>query len=309
MNLRHLRTFVAIADAGGVARASERVHLSQPTVSRQILALEAALGVRLFDRLGRRIRLTAAGEDLLQRSRGLLSEADALSERARVLAAGRTGLLRIAATPQVIEHALTAFLPQYRRRYPRVEVQLLEDASGLLATYLDHGDVHLAQMPTGDGRFLSRAVYPIHLLAVLPHKHRLSSRRTLDVRELAEEPLLLLRHPWLARQWIETAYRLARVRPHVVFESSVPQALLALSRAEYGIAIVPSNVVIAHRSVRPVPLVLRGASLGEWTSLAWHPQRFLPPYAERFIEEYVAFARHNNPGQAFIKKAPPLLRA
>jgi LysR family cyn operon transcriptional activator len=308
MNLRHLRTFVAIADAGGVARATERVHLSQPAVSRQILALEAELGVRLFDRVGRRIRLTSEGEDMLQRSRRLLAEAESLSERARVLTAGQTGLLRIGATPQVIEHLLTAFLPRYRRRFPGVEIHLLEDASGRLATYLDQGDVHLAQMPTSDGRFPSRPVYPIHLLAVVPRGHRLSRRRTLDVTELAEEPLLVLRRHWLARQWIEAAYRVAHVRPPILFESSAPQTLIALTGAEYGIAVVPSNVVIAQRSVRPVPLVLRGASLGAWTSLAWHPQRFLPPYAQKFVDEYVAFARRNNPGQAVIRHAPPLPR-
>jgi DNA-binding transcriptional LysR family regulator len=78
MNLRHLRTFVAIADAGGVRRAATRINLSQPATSRQIHALEAELGVRLFDRIGRRVQLTSEGEDLLQRSRRLLSDAEAI---------------------------------------------------------------------------------------------------------------------------------------------------------------------------------------------------------------------------------------
>ena len=85
MNLRHLRAFATIVDVGGVARAALRLHLSQPALSRQIHALEADLGVPLFDRVGRRVQLTSQGEDLLRRSRRLLAEADSLGERAHEL--------------------------------------------------------------------------------------------------------------------------------------------------------------------------------------------------------------------------------
>src|ERR1700744_103485 len=106
MNLRHLRAFAAIVDVGGFARAATRLHLSQPALSRQIHALEAELGVPLFDRIGRRVQLTSQGEDLLRRSRHLLAEADLLGERARALKGGQAGMLRVGATPQVIETVL-----------------------------------------------------------------------------------------------------------------------------------------------------------------------------------------------------------
>ena len=86
MNLRHLRTFIAIVDAGGVARAANRLHMTQPTASRQVEALETEFGVPLFDRIGRRVRLTSEGEDLLLRGRRLLADADDCLERARSLA-------------------------------------------------------------------------------------------------------------------------------------------------------------------------------------------------------------------------------
>jgi DNA-binding MarR family transcriptional regulator len=92
MNLRHLRTFVAIADNGGFARAAARLNLTQSAASRQILALETELDVRLFDRIGRRVHLTLEGEDLLARSRRLLSDAASITERARALRADRRAL-------------------------------------------------------------------------------------------------------------------------------------------------------------------------------------------------------------------------
>src|SRR5258705_660240 len=94
MNFRHLRAFAAIADAGGFARAAVRLNVSQPALSRQIHALEAELGVPLFDRIGRRVQLTSEGEDLLGRSRRLLADAESLRDRARSLKTGQTGILR-----------------------------------------------------------------------------------------------------------------------------------------------------------------------------------------------------------------------
>ena len=130
MNFRHLRAFAAIADAGGFARAAVRLNLSQPALSRQIHALEAELGVPLFDRIGRRVQLTSEGEDLLGRSRRLLADAESLGERARSLKTGQTGILRIGATPQVIENLLADFLAGYGRRHPGVEIHLVEDGGG-----------------------------------------------------------------------------------------------------------------------------------------------------------------------------------
>ena len=150
MDLRHLRAFVAIVDTGGFVRAATRVSLSQPALSRQVRALEAELGVRLFDRAGRRVRLTPEGEDLLERGRRLLVDAESLRERARALRSGRTGLLRVGATPQAMATMLAGFLPRYRRRHPGVDVHLVEDGGGRLPTRLARGEVSLALMPAGD---------------------------------------------------------------------------------------------------------------------------------------------------------------
>src|SRR5688572_29157031 len=103
MDLRHLRAFVAIVDAGGFGRAVSGLNVSQPALSRQIRALEDSLDVRLFDRLGRRVRLTSEGEDLLRRARQVLTEIDSLGERARALKRGHAGVLRVGATPQAME--------------------------------------------------------------------------------------------------------------------------------------------------------------------------------------------------------------
>ena len=285
MNLRYLRTFVGIAEAGTMARAGARLNVSQPAASRQILALEAELGVRLFDRIGRRLRLSSEGEDLLRQSRRLLMEAELLNERARTLKGGHTGILRVGATPMVIENTLSPFLSQYRLRHPGVEVHFVEDGGLRLPGRLEHGDVHLA-LVVPDDRFRNRLLYPVHNLAVLSSKHRLSRRRALDVADLADEPLLLLHRSFGSREWFDAACNIAHIRPRVLLESAAPHTLVALTAVAYGVTVIPSTVLVPS-GVRALPLIQREASIGRWLTIAWDPRRLLATYAEQFVDELV----------------------
>jgi LysR family transcriptional regulator, cyn operon transcriptional activator len=304
MNFRHLRAFATIVDAGGFARAAERLHVSQPALSRQIHALELQLGLSLFDRVGRGIRLTSQGEDLLRHSRRLLSDVSSLAERARALKVGQAGLLRVGATPQVIENLLADFLAEYERRHPLVEVELKEAGGAQLGDFLDRGEIEAVIMPAGDARFEQRALYPMSLLAVLPEGHRLSRRSSLEVAELDSEPLLLLSPGFASRAWFEAACQIAHVRGRVVVESGAPQTIIALARTGRGIAIVPSPVRIPRDGVRITPLLHRGASIGRWTVAAWDPRRFFAPYAELFVKELAAATRRDYPGRVFVRRAP-----
>src|ERR1700730_16194260 len=201
VNVDQLRTFVTVVESGGIHRAVARLHLSQPAASRQINALEAALGVPLFDRIGRRLKLTAEGESLLRLSRRLLGEVETFKERAGALKKGETGILRVAATPMVIENTLAAFLGPYRLRHPGVEIQLVEDGGIALPRRLEQSSVHLALMAVDDDRFRFRLLYPVLGLAVVSNKHMLARRRTIEVAELKDEPLVLLRAEFASRNW------------------------------------------------------------------------------------------------------------
>ena len=306
MNFGHLRTFVAIADAGGVHRAAARLHLSQPAVSRQIQTLETDLGVPLFDRIGRRVQLTSEGEDLLRRSRRLLAEAQSLTERASALKKGESGILRVGATTQVIESILAIFLDRFRALYPGVEVQLVEEGGTNLPRQLERGHVQLALMAVEDERFDFRLLHPAYGLAVLAKTHRLARHRTLDVAELADEPLLLLRGGFASRDWFEAACSVAHFRPRMLLESAAPHTTMALAGSGYGIAIVPSTVQIPEGRIRALGLLQGGAALGRWLRVAWDPQRFLAPYAQRFIDELVPYCQRTYPNRELARYFPRL---
>src|SRR5262249_14093192 len=227
----------------GLGGGGVGLNLRQRGVSRQIHALEEELGVPLFDRIGHRVQLTSEGEDLLRRSRRLLAEADSLGERARLLKAGETGILRVGATPQGIGNRLAGFLTKDRRRHPGVAVHLLEGGGGRLHGGLERGDIQLAFTFTvaASSRLHARLLYPMHLLAALSPRHRLGRRAVLEIAELADEPLLLLRRDFGSREWFDLACEMAHIRPRVLLESAAPHTLVALAATDYGIAVLPSN--------------------------------------------------------------------
>ena len=114
--------------------------------------------------------------------------------------------------------------------------------------------------------------------------------------------------PCGVRPWVlfDAACEVAHVKPHVVLESGAPHTLIALVRTGFGIAVLPSAASMADTAVRGVPLVHRGRSIGRWVTVAWNPQRFLAPYAERFVHDLAHRHEKIFPGRDLIRRAPPL---
>lgn len=143
MDLKRLRTFVVVAELGTVSRAAVRLRISQSALSRQISDLEQEFGFELFDRIGRRLMLTAVGEQLLGDCRGLLGQVGSLGERIELLRRGDRGVLKVAAPPQTIESVLSTFLPRYVERFPEVQVKLTEALGPEQSAMLELGEVHI----------------------------------------------------------------------------------------------------------------------------------------------------------------------
>jgi DNA-binding transcriptional LysR family regulator len=307
MDLRHVRYFVAVAETGSFSRAAPGLRITQPALSRQVRDLETELGVRLFERAGRRLRLSAAGEDLLQRGRRLLADAESLGERARALGRGDRGVLRIGATPQTLQSVVAGFMTRYRRRRPAVEIHLTEEGGIGLLALVERGQLHLAlgAVPRDEG-LQARRIFPYRVLAVVARGHRLGRRRSVELSELQDERLLLLRRDFGSRVTFDGACRAAGLRSRAIFESGEPHSLVALAEEGHGVAIVPSTVRVTSPRVRAAPILWAGGSLGGEVAITWNPQRFLPPYAEAFVEQLAAHTRRSYPGRQFDRVAPPV---
>lgn len=305
MELRSLRYFVAVASKLSFSRAAESLHVSQSALSRQVMLLEEELRLRLFDRVGRRIVLTPAGEDLLNRSRAVLNDADALKSRAEELAGGARGVLRIGATPQTLESLLSRVLTEYLRRTPGVVPHLVEDGSASLVTQVEMGLVHVAVAALPPNATLqSKRLFPLRALAVLPRTHRFAGRGAIEISELSDENLLLLRAGYMTRQLFDGASQVVNLKPRVTIESANPHCLLALAAGGHGVAIIPSTVRLAGLRLPIVPLHQSRQPLELWMSAIWDGRRYLPPAALGFIDAVHDFTRRDYPGRRFIEGTP-----
>jgi len=296
MDLRHVKTFVTVAELGTVSKAALHLRIAQPALSRQISDLERELGLKLFDRVGRRLLLTGEGEQVLGDCRGLLNYATGVGERARDLRRGDVGVLKVAATPLHIEGVFAQFLHRYAERYPNVQVKVTEGSGLEILAMLERGEIHLGQMlphgvPLDDGQFGSQALEPAELLAACHPSIVLGGIGAIEVARLAPYPLLLLNSGYGLRRAFDAACRLAGLTPNIRLETRSPHTLLALAEAQHGLAIISSTFEASRYNLKITPIVYRSRTLREPLAVLWDKRRPLPRYATAFCRMWAEHVR------------------
>lgn len=300
MDFKRLRTFVTVAELGTVSKAALALHVVQSALSRQIGDLEREFGLPLFDRVGRRLVLTAAGEQLLVDCRGLLGSVRSLGEHAELLRSGDAGVLKVAASPVQIETVFSIFLRQYAKRYPEVQVQLIEAIGANTLALLERGEIHLGlsllqSIQADDRHFGIYPVPPVELLAACKPSFPLERTRVVDIGLVAAHPLLLLDPSFVMRKAFDVACRTARLKPTVLFAGSVPHNLLALAEAGLGVAVIPSVVPTHRYKLRLAAITLRRKPIIEPLAIVWDKRRALPHYAQDFCSTLAAHMRERRP--------------
>jgi LysR family nitrogen assimilation transcriptional regulator len=292
MDLRRLRTFVAVAELGTVSKAALRLRITQPALSRQLSDLQQELGLRLFDRVGRGLVLTTEGEQFLGDCRGVLGHIDSLGERVELLRRGDSGVLKVAAPPQTIESVLSTFLPRYAESFPNVQVKLTEALGRDQTALLERGEVYIGiRHDQGDRRFESLVLPPDEVLAACAPSLDLGYAGMIDIGRLASYPLLLLESGYSIRRFFNAACRLADVEPNILLESRAPRTLLALAEAGQGVAIIPSILRTDRYTLRIVLVTHRRRPLRERFAIQWDKRRPMPPFAKSFCEALAEYMR------------------
>ena len=289
-----MRTFVAVAEQGTVSKASLLLHVAQPALSRQINDLEQELGVRLFDRIRRRLILTGEGDQLLSSCRAILGAVGSLKDRAQGLQRADTGVLKIGATAQMIDGVLADFLRRYADRFPKVQIKLTEVAGIAMLTMLERGELHigfasLKYAEAEEHSFGSLLLPPVEVLAAYHTSLELGTKGNVEVRRLASYPLLLLDTRFFIRQTFDAACRLAGLRPNIFVESRTPHTLLSLAEAGHGVAIVASILPTHRYRLRIARLTHRRKPLREPFAVLWDKRRTLPAYAENFGQSLATY--------------------
>ena len=245
MELHQLRYFCAIADTRSFSRAALHCHVSQPSLSQQILKLEDELGVRLFDRLGRTVRLTNSGEAFLPRARAVLRELEAARGDVDVQKESVSGAVTIGVIPTVGPYLLPPHLAQFSRKFPQAQLSVVEEITRILLERLRAATIDLAvlALPVRGKEFESFPMLTEALFAAVPKRHRLARRHTLSLKDLQTDPFLLLRDGHCFRDTAVAACARARLHPEIVFESGQFSSLLSMVASGIGVSIVPEMAI------------------------------------------------------------------
>jgi len=293
MNLRTLRAFVEVVRQGGFSQAAQVVSLTQSTVSKAVKSLEDELGTPLFNRAGHKVELTAAGEIAYRRAFVLLSErSDMLAEINELLDLKR-GRLRIGLPPVGCGVLFAAMFATYRKRYPQVDIELIEHGSKRLQECLEAGAVDLAALLIPmDEAFDYQAVRNEPLIVVLPAGHALSRRKRIDFTDLADSPFILFEAGFALNAKIMAACERKGVVPRVTARSGQIDFIVDLVAADLGVAFLPRMLAHKHQHAG-IALVPLDEPHTDWhIALAWRANAHLPPAAKAWLE----LAREMNVG-------------
>jgi DNA-binding transcriptional LysR family regulator len=282
MELRHLRAFLVVADELHVGRAAARLHLTQPSLSRQIAALEGDVGVPLFTRARRRFALSPAGEVFLGHAREVVRLADQARDEAGRAHRGELGTLRL----RFVQSATFALLPRllgaFRAAHPAVALDI--DAMTTLrqvdALRRGHADVGLLRPPVAGSGLVTRVISRDPVVVALPAGHRLADGGPVALADLADEPFVLYRHSSgpSVRDALVSHCLAAGFSPRVVQEAEGVQTLVSLVAAGLGVSLL----IAPTPPTSPDAVVYRPVAddVPRWEmAVAWSPENDAPVLA------------------------------
>jgi DNA-binding transcriptional LysR family regulator len=298
VQFQQLLYFVAVAETRHFTRASERVHVAQPSLSQQIRALERELGADLFMRARGNITLTDAGEALLPLARRILADADTARHEVQELAQLRRGRVRLGAPPSLCTGLLPEVLRIFHDRHPGIQLLIEEGGSHDLVRELARGALDLAlivlPLPPGSPSLTTVELLQEDLVVVsalsAPAPGR---RRQVRIDDLRDEPLVMFRHGYDLRDLTVSACRAEGFEPSFTVEGGEMDAVLGFVRAGLGLAVVPRMVASrAGRDLRVTPLAPPG--LRRTIALA-HRTDVAPPRAARELRSVLLSVTPQSP--------------
>lgn len=258
MEFRHLRYFLAVADALHFTKAAEGLHVSQPALSAQVKQLEQEVGVPLFDRLGRSVHLTRAGTIFREHARRALRE----MELAQATIAQEEGLQRGQLTVGVVQTVNAYLVPEivtrFSTKYPLVSLKLDELSGPDIEAGVENGalDMGIGFVPVTSERIENQPLFEEDFVLIASPGHRLARRRQLSLSALAEESLILLPDIFCTRRLLNASFERIGAQPKIIVEMNSIEGILATVRTSKLATVLPrlSLGVERNNGLRGIPL-------------------------------------------------------
>ncbi|MFT8319974.1 MAG: LysR family transcriptional regulator [Bacillus sp. (in: firmicutes)] len=260
MEMRQIRYFMEVAKREHVTKAADALHVAQSSVSRQIFHLESELGVDLFIRDGRRVRLTPIGKIFFERIKHGINLIDEAAREVKEYLVPEKGMIRIAFQISLAAHTLPAAIFAFRKRYPEVKFQMVQALNRDLIEGVIKGEYNLAMIapiPSEQKKLNCSILFTEQIVALLPIHHPLANKPCIRLRELMDDPFVVLPKGFVFRDIVDQACEEEGFSPEISFEGQDIDALKGLVSAGLGVALMPEVTLVdtIPRSTVKVPLI------------------------------------------------------
>lgn len=286
MEMHQLRYFVAVAQTNSFSRAAEACFVSQPSLSQQIAKLEARVGHRLLDRLGRRVQLTDAGRQLLDSALAILATVEDAKRRLQDDANLAGCRLTLGAIPTIAPFLLPILLRRFEKRHPGVELTVHEDVTRNLIGAVVSGELDLAVMalPFEDERLAFEMLWTEPLLLALPRGHRLARKKQVTMDEMREERFLLLTEMHCLGEQVLSYCRAHECQPRIACRSAQIATMQALVEQGLGVTLLPEMATKSQTNKSIVYRRLAGHGPSRTVTVIWRKHRYHSVAAARFLD-------------------------
>lgn len=289
MDIASLRAFVAVAEEHSFSRAAETLYLTQPAVSKRIAQLEEELKVPLFDRIGRKVSLTPAGETLLPRARRLLNDAREIERSLADLSGEIGGRLVMATSHHIGLHRLPEPLKHFTRTYPEVELDIRFMDSEAACHAVEMGDLELAIVtlpPSPLPHLRTKSIWDDPLVFMITAEHPLAGRKDVRAQTLLQQPAVLPGGSTYTRRILERAVRDRRLTLKLAMETNYLETLQMLVASGLGWSLLPRTLL----DERVAEVGVRGMQLSRQLGTVTHEKRTLSNAARAMISSCQGYA-------------------
>ncbi|WP_410512263.1 LysR family transcriptional regulator [Paenibacillus sp. BR2-3] len=285
MDLRNLKYVLEVAKLHNITKAAEKLHLTQPTLSKMVKNLEDELGVTLFDRSGKYVKLTDSGMAAMEQIKLIIDAVNGLHITLDDISNLKTGTIKIGLPPVISSVFVPRVVTPFQKKYPNIAFELIEEGSKNIENMVLEGSIDLGAvlLPVREGSFGIEPFVRENLALVVHKSHPLSLKEEISLSDLRDEPLILFAKGFAMRQHIIDACYSAGFEANIAYESAQWDLLVELVSANLGIAFLPEPlcVKVMNPNVRIMPL--RNPSIPWNVVLIWNKERYITKCMREFI--------------------------
>jgi len=283
MEIRQLEYFMAVSKELHFTRASEKLGVTQPTLSHQIKALETEVGMPLFDRIGKKTALTEAGEILFRHGNQIFQSLQSAKDEIGELQDIQYGRLSVGVLTGELNRLVAALLFAFHQQYPGVQITVTgrdDITGGILRNEID---LALTIIPLEDDRIATVPLYEEDLYLTVASRHPLADAAAIDLEQVKELPFILFPRNYQCRQKIDAAFRTIDAPLNPVIETDAPESILKLVQAQAGVSILSSTFLSmwGHDDMKAIKL--ENPTIRRQIGLAYHKEKYLGFAARQFI--------------------------